>query len=367
MYFQIIEYGVYHDILLLMRFFAVIIIFYMVFQVGKKKKDTDIFSATTGFAIYLISLAIFHFLIAIPYLYDQISPDLFYYIIINTIFICGMVSFIFFTELDKYINGSHKNQKIRSFLLSIISSIGASILGILALFQVISIIFAFVFVGLPIFIATKIFLIKYKTFVTIRRSKIIEFFYTGLILSGFSNFLMIGLFISYFGYWIVLVLNTLLIITGSLLTSWAWNKLPSLSELDWMLKLERLLVFHSESSRLMYHYDFQVGERRSIEQTGEVLVSSVIGGLNMILKEILSSNGYINEISHGDKNLIFSHGNSTACILITLGTSSELKYRLKMFHLSFEKQFEEEHLENWNGILKPFEKATDLVMKFFSS
>jgi len=367
MYFQLLGEGISRDIILLMRFLAVVIIFFMAFQVGKKIKDTGIFSTTTGFAVFLITLGLFHFLIALPNLYNEVLPELFYYTAINTIFLTGMFSFIFFTELDKYLHSSHQNKEKVFFPLSIISLVGVIILGILAFFLIISVIFIFMFIVIPLIIATNIFLKPYKSFEIIKRSKAKELFYFGLSLAGLSNFLIMDIFFTFFGYWIVFFINTILIISGGLLMTWTWNKLPSLSELDWMLKLERLFVIHRESSKLMYHYDFQISsEKASVFQLEGDLVSSAIGGVNIILREILASNGYIKEINYGDKNIIFSNGVATVCILITGGHSSEFKYRLKMFHLSFEKQFDGEKLKDWNGNLKIFEKTYNLINRFFS-
>ncbi|MFX1338341.1 MAG: hypothetical protein ACFFDK_07015 [Promethearchaeota archaeon] len=362
MLLQIIEYGINRDIILLLRFFAVLIIFFMAFQVMKKIRETSILSTTTGFGIFLITQALFHYLMAFPHLYPELLPHLMYYIVINALFLCGMYCFIFFTELDEYLHGSIKEKEKNVFLLSIITGIGAPFLGFLVYFHIITIVFVYIFIVVPVIMVTKIFLNKYRSFEIIRRSKIIELFYIGLSLVGFSNFLMVDIFLYYFGIWNILVINSLLIIVGGLLMTWTWSKLPSLSELDWMVKLERLLVIHLKSSRLIYHYEFKLSE---ISIEGD-LISGAFGGFDVILREILSSNGYLKEISHGDKNIIFSHGISTLCILITSSLFSEFKYRLKMFHLSFEKLFGGENLEDWNGQLKPFGKADNLISQFFT-
>ena len=94
------------------------------------------------------------------------------------------------------------------------------------------------------------------------------------------------------------------------------------------------------------------------------LAGSALGGVEMLLKEILASKGHIKEIDHGDKKLIFSHGSHTACILLASGSSEEFKYRLEMFHLSFEKQFSKT-LPDWSGDLNPFDKADDLIISHF--
>ncbi|TFG30582.1 MAG: hypothetical protein EU532_00405 [Promethearchaeota archaeon] len=367
MLIQFIGYGLHRDIILLLRFLALIVILFMAYQVIKKIKDTSIFSTTSGFAIFLITQALFHFFIALPDLSYEVVPSFIYYAIINIIFLIGMFSFIFFTELDHFLHHLNQDTKKFSFPLSLFTLVGGILIGILSFFQIISIIFLFLFIVIPTIIATKMFLDPYKNFEIIKRSKVRELFFTGLSLAGLSNFLIINLFFSEFGYWTTYLLNTLLIILGGLLMTWTWSKLPGLSELEWMLKLERIFIIHLESSKLMFHYDFQVlNEKESIVPIEGDLVSSVIGGINIILREVLASNGNIKEINHGNKKILFSHGTATACVLITTGHSGEFEYRLKMFHLSFEKQFGGDALNQWKGDLKIFDRAVSLINKFFS-
>ena len=146
-----------------------------------------------------------------------------------------------------------------------------------------------------------------------------------------------------------------------------WNRFPNLSELDWMLKMERLLLIHRDSSGLLYQYDFiATSSKDSKNQVEGSLAGSAIGGVDILLGEVLTSKGHINEIDHGNKKIIFSHGIATECILITTGASAEFRYRLNMFHLSFEKLYGGEKLITWNGEVSQFEKTRDLISKYFS-
>ena len=96
------------------------------------------------------------------------------------------------------------------------------------------------------------------------------------------------------------------------------------------------------------------------------LVGGAIGGFDMVLSEILGSNEHIKEIDHSENKIIFSYGAATACILITNGTSKEFKYRLEMFHLTFEKRFNKEILKNWDGSVNQLTKIDDLIQQFFT-
>ncbi len=83
----------------------------------------------------------------------------------------------------------------------------------------------------------------------------------------------------------------------------------------------------------------------------------------MLLGEILASKGHVKEIDHGNKKIIFTHGMETASILITTGQSAEFRYRLEMFHISFERQFKD-ILKDWDGRVTEFAKTKELIRKF---
>ena len=120
-----------------------------------------------------------------------------------------------------------------------------------------------------------------------------------------------------------------------------------------------------KSSGALYQYEFRKpSEGEEGFKVESDMAGTAIGGVDMLLSEIVSSKGHINEIDHGGKKIIFSHGKHTACILIASSQSEEFRYRLDVFHLSFEKQYKDA-LNNWGGDLSPFKKADDLVVSHF--
>ena len=84
----------------------------------------------------------------------------------------------------------------------------------------------------------------------------------------------------------------------------------------------------------------------------------------MLLGEILNSGGHIKQIDHGEKKVIFTQGIKAASILIVKGYSDELRYRLELFHSTFEKQFGEK-LRAFDGDITHFRKTNDLLIKTF--
>jgi hypothetical protein len=135
-----------------------------------------------------------------------------------------------------------------------------------------------------------------------------------------------------------------------------WSRFPILSELEWMMKMERLMVIEPRSSLMLYQYKFKT----LVTQVNDDLAGTVIGGVNMILKEILTTKGHIKEIDYENKRI--SHSLS---ILITTVPSNEFKYRLEMFHLSFERMFKKELESEFFEEITKFKKASNLVKQYF--
>jgi hypothetical protein len=116
----------------------------------------------------------------------------------------------------------------------------------------------------------------------------------GNIPSGFSNFLYNQMTVSLVGSYIVLSLYSFFVIVGALMMTNRWNKLPSLKEFDWISKMERLLIVHLETSLMLFEFNFRInGQTESEQKMDGDLAGSAISGINMVLKEILSSKGYI--------------------------------------------------------------------------
>ena len=366
MLIQTLEYFISRDLFLLLRFFAVFMIFYMAIQTGKRIRETRFLSATTGFTIFLISFGLFSITTAIPDLYPEFYDSLLILHLKMLVFIVGMVLFILFVELDEALHSPKPTDKNFKYTLTVISIIGVLIIYPLAFILIDDLSMTFVFLIIPFIIAIRIFLLKFQTLQMVKQSKPTLWFFIGLLLAGLSNFLYSPTIYSYLGYY-VSIITSLCILIGAFMMTHSWSRLPSLNELDWMLKMERLMVIHLSSSGLMFQYEFQtMSEQEKGEQVESDLAGSAIGGVNLLLKEILASDGHIKEIDHGDKKIIFTQGVATACILITSGHSKEFRYRLEVFQLSFEKRFKGEQLKEWTGEVRQFSKADDLILLHFS-
>lgn len=361
MVFQYLDYGILRDIIFLIRILATIILVYLAYQTSKKIQETNILSSYTGFSIFLTTFAIFHLFLGILNFYPDISNPIFSEwstLTVNLIFLFGMFIFILLTELDYNLHSPEYQTSRVKYPLTIISIIGITFL--IPLISFLATLILFIFIVIPFVIASSRFLESYQDLEIIKEGKHIPFFYSGLTLAGFSNFIYIFTYIDLFPVWILNILNSFLVGLGGILMAKTWNELPPLTELNWIRKMEKLMVIHIDSSSLLYQFTFQ----KAREEIDEDLAGSAIGGIEMLLSEILASKGKIKEIDHGDKVIFFNHGKYTIGILIASERAAELKYRLDMFHLSFEKNFDH-ILSSWEGEITSFQDADDLIQKYF--
>lgn len=362
MLIQIMAYSPLRDAVLMLRGIAIIAVLYMAYQIGKKIREYKILSATTGFMIFLITFGIFHFGSGISFFYPSLSSSLLIFDLIGTVaFALGMLLFVVLSEIEINLAREKKpHMKKIKYPLSIIDGVGTSILAVISIILKISTIYLFLFAVVPFVIAIFLFTNRFNELKIIKKSNPTSWFSIGISIAGFSNFLYSELFMAFMDIYIVLTLNSFCVIIGSLMMTKGWSTLPSLQEFDWMKKINRLLVVHIKTSIPLLEYNFQAAA-----QVNGALAGSAIGGINMLLKEILSSKGHIKQIDHEDKKIYFTHGEHTVSILITTGASEEYKYRLELFEIDFEREYGIDALKNFDGDITPFDSSINLVKKHF--
>lgn len=347
------------EMLYLIKYLALILIFYAAIKMGLRIKEAGMKSATTGFTIFLISLGVFQ--INSSLIFPPDTPIIEITLSIQLIF--GIILFILFAEMDSII---HENiEKTIKYPITIISLIITALFFPLAIFLNVNDIIGFAIITIPFIILVIRFIKKFGALEMVKKSRPEIWFLTGLIISSYSNFLAAQELINTLGFDTIFVLQKLCVIFGVLMMVWGWNRLPNLSELDWLTKIERLLIIHTNTSILLYQYDFQLigGDYTSEVPDGQI-TGSAIGGMDMLLKEILVSEGRIKEIDHGGKKIYFNHGNHTIAVLVASNHADEFKYRIEMLQLEFEKKFSYE-LDNWDGRIDPFGATKDLIRQYF--
>jgi hypothetical protein len=203
---------------------------------------------------------------------------------------------------------------------------------------------------------------KFKNLLIVKRKKPDRWFYSGLAISGFSNGLASFYFLFGEG---IMILRYIAVIGGVLLMVHGWHLLPPLHELDWMLKMNQLLIIEKNTSSLLFKYNFTPVSENDKNDIDSELASSAMSGIDSLLSEILASKGHIKEIEHSGKMVLFLHGEYSIAILIADAPSDEFKYRLEMFHLNFENEFKDE-LKSFSGEITPFQATESLIQKYFS-
>ncbi len=149
----------------------------------------------------------------------------------------------------------------------------------------------------------------------------------------------------------------------------------------------QLMVLEKMSSSLLYTHKFvknnQVEEnlhgtiqeqsktldKEEIEEEpkkeiDEVLAAGAFSGIQSLLKSILRKEKGINEISHGEYTIYFNYGGTIICVLIAYGKFHPILNRLKSFSDDFERFFEKE-LEEFDGRVDLFSRASQIVQKYF--
>lgn len=361
---MIFEINLLQDILVVLHYSSLSIVLYLAYQIGKKIREDHLLSITTGFTLYLITFAIYVYIAGLPALYieqqdfllDLIFPSL-------IIYLGGMVVYIFLSEFEqKQYDLTETKDTLKSYTLTIIALGGYIIFVFLGIIGLYDPFISFLFVLIPFIIATNAIMKKFKDLEIVKRKKPNRWFYSGLAISGFSNALASFYFIFGEG---MMIIRYIAIIGGTLLMVNGWRLLPPLSELDWMLKMNQILIVDDKSSSLLFKYNFTHAREQNETDIDSDLASSAMSGIDSLLSEILASKGHIEEIEHSGKIVIFLHGTHSICILIADAPSNEFRYRLEMFHLNFENTFKDE-LKDFSGEVTPFQEADSLIQKYFS-
>ena len=362
------EQNLLRDIILLLRFFAIFYIFFIVSQAINKMKRGKSYSLGIGFVIFLISIALYHFLVAFEYFYfkEELKPFFFY--LRGLLLFGGIVCFTFFAELEYNYHKKmiKKGKKRVPCPLTIISVIGTIIILYLTIENYINYTAIFIYISIIFGIIGFKFIKKFKNLEIIKRTKQLPWLIVGFIMILSSCFFNSSYMLTIFSI-ASFHMGTVLIIIGSILTNKGWSRIPLLSELDWMTRMDKILIIELKTSSLIYQYSFlksdEIDQNNLIKDT---VTGSVMGGLNQLLQKILEVEGHIQSLEYGDKRIYFSQGIYSICVLITTGFSNEFTYRLEMFLASFEKAFENYLGNNWRGELTAFERTEKLILDHFT-
>ncbi len=364
MIFQLIpEPGLVRDAIFLLRALTVFLNFYLAFIIGRRVKEAGFLSATMGFALYLGGTGMFEWGLLGMIFYGPADFDTtLFFQLTNVIFLLTMAAFPFFAESDQArfqkTTGIAGRKKF-PYTWTVIA-MG----GIVLFFMLFSIDpnlsnFAFIYLVFPLLATSGDFLNRFNALKFLKEKKPALWFIIGMTIAGFSNFITsveadpLAL----------IIIQAIMAVAGSLCMVRGWNAVPALSELQWYLKLNRLMAISRESSIVLFSYDFQVVPKERAD-TEEVLASGALSGIQTLLGEILQSKQGINEIDHGDKTIYFQHGEVCTFVLFTQGKAIEFNERLIEFKRAFEKTYGQA-AKDFKGYVETFSPATALVKNIF--
>ena len=358
------ESGVFRDVLYVLISLSILSLLYLSMLMFRRVKDAGIISSTFGFGLYLLGESVFHFgsLVLVFYdAFDGYGPGFW---ATNMTYLVSMALFSILTELEiqKYKEQFPKENTIYErvpYLNSLISIFVLAIVLTLSLQNRALVSLGFLMIVFPFISSSSRSMKRLEGLKMLEDSNPQKWFFIGLSLSGFSNFLT-GLPMNII---LAIVIQAICIISGALMMVYAWKMIPSFDELEWYSNLERLMVFQRKGSLVLYSHEFQV-EEQDTTSSKNVLASGAISGIQSLLSEITSSKELINIIDHGDKTLYFEHKQEVSFVLFCEDKSREYNTRLSLFATDFMNEYGEK-VKNWKGNLNDFEDAKNLVKKNF--
>ncbi len=363
MIFQLIsEPGLVRDAIFLLRALTVFLNFYLAFIIGRRVKEAGFLSATTGFALYLGGTGLFEWgLLGMIFYGPAVFDTTRFFQLTNVIFCITMAAFPFFAESDQarfQKTAGIVGRKKFPYTWTLVAMGGIVLFVVLFLINPNLSNLAFIYLVFPLLATSGDFLNRFNALKFLKEKKPALWFIIGMMIAGFSNFIT-----SLGGDPMVLIIiQAIMAVAGSLCMVRGWNAVPALSELQWYLKLNRLMAISRESSIVLFSYDFQVSPTKA--ETEEVLASGALSGIQTLLGEILHSKEGINEIDHGDKTIYFQHGEVCTFVLFTQGKATEFNERLIAFKREFEKTFGQA-AKDFKGYVETFNPASALVKNIF--
>lgn len=351
-----IPYGPLRENSYALKIMAAIAIFYMAYQTAKRIKDAGIMSNATGFTLYMIGNGVFHIGGGLYFFYSQQAWSLWVFRISNYIYLSAMALYAVFAEYEqrKYTEPG----KGFDYPLSVVSLVGLGVFIGLTFVYIDLVSFGFLYMVFPFLISTSRSLEPFKHLSLIKDSNPTAWFFMGLSLSGFSNFIYsIPVDLT-----ILSMVHSILVAVGSIMMVHGWSMIPPLSELTWYENLTRIIVVQQEASLVLFSYDFR--EQSETGSSDVHLAGGAISGIQSLLGEILKSDQKVNEIDHGDKTIYFNHGRKVTTILFTTGKALEYHSRLSNFRVEFESRYGQT-LQNWAGNVSAFTGAKSIVEEVF--
>ncbi|MFW9907397.1 MAG: hypothetical protein ACFFEF_02375 [Candidatus Thorarchaeota archaeon] len=158
----------------------------------------------------------------------------------------------------------------------------------------------------------------------------------------------------------VYLMGAFMLFVGLLVLGVAVFGSPALDELDWTTHMLELYVIH-ESGVLLFHHKFV-----PTVNMDEHLAAAGIAGIQSLLEEITDSATGLNNLSIGELNILFAHGESFTGVLIGKRAYRVLLAKVQDFVNKFQLVFGRYVHETPNVPLQ-FEDVKDLIAAVFEA
>ncbi|NVM54769.1 MAG: hypothetical protein HWN66_13790, partial [Candidatus Helarchaeota archaeon] len=188
-------------------------------------------------------------------------------------------------------------------------------------------------------------------------------FFIGFFAFGLGYAGSIDMMVESFGYF-SRFLGDIFMLLGISLISFVFVQLPSLKEVDWAKKLERIVLMHKSGTCICDYNFLDVSSKVDSDQVSQYMAGSLIG-ISQMITELIQGKKQLEVMDHQDKQIIFSYGESLIAALIVDEYYEIYRKKLTKFIDALEVIYQP-FLEDWEGNLlqvKPIEK---LIKRIFS-
>jgi len=153
-------------------------------------------------------------------------------------------------------------------------------------------------------------------------------------------------------------IGTILLLIGGLIFGYALTYSVALDELDWRSQLVGLYVIQ-EGGLLVFHHEFVENP-----EVNQVLTAAGMSGAQSLFQEITRTEEGLNVVSIGHNEILFAHGDTITCVLVTKEPYRTLLNKVDEFNTKFEAIFGP-LMGRFSGSLNDFDPAHELVEEIF--
>ncbi len=195
------------------------------------------------------------------------------------------------------------------------------------------------------------------------RTNIIGFF-GGFLIYGVGYATTIDALVEAFGP-LPRLLGDILIILGMSLISLVFLGLPSMKEIEWVEKMNKLLILHSSGTCICDYNFMEVNLKAGQEEMPVQFLAGGLMGITQMIPELVHSKEKMKVLDHHDKKVIFAHGDHLIAALVADEYLEIYKRKLNRLIESLEMIYKG-LLDDWKGSLANTEPIGKMIKIYFS-